>query len=226
MSYLNSISVLVIVPAFNAEKTLPELITRLDQYVCRSNLLIVNDGSTDNTQRIIDDLKLSHISFRSNRGKGAALRAGFAYAREFGYRSALTLDADLQHPPEAIPRFYALDDGARVLMGTRTFALGRMPVSRWFSNNLTSLMVSIFSRERVRDSQSGFRLIPGRVLDRVRLTASRYDLESELLLQLGTLGVPVVEVPIPRIYDGAASHINHLGDTLRFIRQLWRRIWA
>ena len=93
-------AVLVIVPAYNAAKYLPELIPRLRQYVCDENLLIINDGSQDDTLAKLKQLNVNYLSFPQNRGKGAALVAGFNYAKEKGYRSVLTIDADLQHLPE------------------------------------------------------------------------------------------------------------------------------
>ena len=137
-------SALVLVPAYNAAKYLPELIQRLRQFVCDDNLLFVNDGSTDNTLDLLKEHRVKFISFPQNRGKGAALMAGFDFAIERNYRSVLTIDADLQHLPEEIPRFYALDNGRRMVIGTRNIDLSIMPFARWLTNNLTSLIISVF----------------------------------------------------------------------------------
>ena len=95
--------------------------------------------------------------------------AGYAFGVRHGYRSVLTLDADLQHLPEEIPRFFALDNGRRIIIGTRYMDPTVMPLDRWLTNNLTSMIVSVFSAQRVRDSQSGFRLIPSAVLAQIPL---------------------------------------------------------
>lgn len=226
MSFINQYTALVIVPAFNAAGYLPELLTRLKRYVCEEHLLIVNDGSTDDTLRLLKKNNVNYISFPQNRGKGAALMAGFEYAIGHGYRSVLTIDADLQHLPEEIPRFFALDDGKRVLLGVRKISLTQMPFARWLTNNLTSVIISIFSNQRVRDSQSGFRLIPTGVLRAIQLKTVNYDLESEMLFKAGALGCSMVEVPISTVYEGSHSYINPLLDTLRFIRQIFKRVWA
>jgi len=223
---LNQNSVLVIVPAYNAARHLPELVARVRHFVCDTNFLVINDGSTDNTLEILRDLKVNFISFRTNRGKGAALNAAFDYAVKKGYRSVLTLDADLQHLPEEIPGFFAADDGRRLIIGTRRMNLKVMPFSRWVTNNLTSLIISIFSATRVRDSQSGFRLIPTSVLAAMPLKTVRYDFESEMLFKAGVLRCEVGEVPISTVYEKSASYINPLKDTLRFVRQIWKRIWS
>ena len=226
MTNLNQYSVLVLVPAYNAERYLSELVERIRKYVCDANLLIVNDGSTDNTAELLKSLDVSHISFPQNRGKGAALAAGFDYAIRQGYRSVLTLDADLQHLPEEIPAFFAADNGRRLVIGTRRMNLKIMPFSRWLTNNLTSLMISIFSAGRVRDSQSGYRLIPTAILRAMPLRTVKYDFESEMLFKAGALGCEVAEVSITTVYEESQSYINPVKDTLRFIRQIWKRIWV
>lgn len=220
------ISTLVLVPAYNAAKYLPDLIRRCRQFVCDENLLVVNDGSTDNSLAILKETGVNYISFPQNKGKGAALKAGFDYAVKHRYRSVLTIDADLQHLPEEIPRFFALDNGQRLIMGTRSIDRSIMPFDRWLTNNLTSLIISVFSTQRVRDSQSGFRLIPVSVLCAMPLNTIKYDLESEMLFKAGALGCEIAEVPISTIYEGSHSFINPFKDTMRFIRQIWKRIWA
>ncbi|MBU8933074.1 MAG: glycosyltransferase family 2 protein [candidate division Zixibacteria bacterium] len=226
MSSFNRHSILVLIPAYNAEKYLDELVPRCLKYVCDSNLLLVNDGSTDDTLEVLRRLGVKYISFSENRGKGAALMAGFEYAIKEGYRSVLTIDADLQHLPEEIPRFFALDNGRRLIVGTRHMTLKIMPLARWLTNNLTSMIISIFSTQRVRDSQSGFRLIPTDVLRSIPLGSVRYDFESEMLFSAGAAGVTMAEVPISTVYEGSHSYINPFVDTGRFVRQIWKRIWA
>lgn len=151
--------------------------------------------------------------------------SGFDYAIKKQFRSVLTIDADLQHLPEEIPRFFALDNGRRLIVGTRNMNLKNMPFERWLTNNLTSMIISVFSTQRVRDSQSGFRLLPTEILKEILLKSVGYDFESEMLFKAGALGCIIVEVPISTIYEGSTSYINPLLDTTRFIRQIWKRIW-
>ncbi len=226
MSEFTAQSALVLIPAYNAGQYLDELIPRCLKYVCESNLLLINDGSSDDTLELIKKHNVNFISFPQNRGKGAGLMAGYQYAIRHGYRSVLTLDADLQHLPEEIPRFFALDNGRRIVIGTRGMDPKIMPMDRLLTNNLTSMIISVFSAQRVRDSQSGFRLIPTWLLASMPLTTVGYDFESELLFKAGALRCEVAEVPISTIYEGSESFINPLHDTGRFIRQIWRRIWV
>ncbi len=225
MNTFPSKNVLVIVPVYNAEQHLPELIQRCRRVVDDTCLLLINDGSTDNSLGIMKANDVNYLSFPHNRGKGAALKAGFDYAANHDFEAVLTLDADLQHLPEEIPRFLDRNDGRKLLLGTRRIKKGLMPPERRLSNNLTSLIVSVFSSQRVRDSQSGFRLIPTSLLRSTRLRTVNYDFESELLFKAGALGYRIAEVPISTVYEGSRSFINPLADTLRFIRQMWRRVW-
>ena len=223
---LPSISALVLIPAYKAARYLPELIPRLRTYVCDENILVVNDGSPDDTESILNRLNVRHLTHDANKGKGAALMTGFDYAIENGYRSVLTIDADLQHLPEEVTRFLARDDGNTIIIGTRDINRSIMPFDRWLTNNLTSMIISVFSTQRVRDSQSGYRLIPVTALKALQLRTVNYDFESEMLFKAGRLGIPIAEVPVSTIYEGSHSYINPLTDTLRFIRQIWKRIWA
>jgi len=223
---LNSYAALLLIPVYNAAKYLPDLIARCRHFVCNDNILLVNDGSTDNSLDIMLREKVNYINFPHNQGKGAALKAGFDFAIANGYRSVLTIDADLQHLPEEIPRFLALDNGQRLVMGTRTIHRSVMPFARWLTNNLTSMIISVFSTQRVRDSQSGYRLIPTSLLQTMPLESIRYDLESEMLFKAGAAGCEIVEVPISTVYEGSHSYINPFKDSLRFVRQIWRRIWV
>jgi glycosyltransferase involved in cell wall biosynthesis len=217
--------ILIIIPAYNAAKYLEELITRIEPFFSSQDILIINDGSTDNTEEVFHHLECRKLSFKVNQGKGMTLKAGFELAAEYGYEAVITIDADLQHKPEHLPHFYEKFDMADVLIGTRTIRSSIMPYERLLTNNLTSVIISIFGSTRVRDSQSGFRLIKTSVLEHLRLTSKRYDTESEMLFQTGYLGFTTAEVPIDTVYEGSRSFINPFKDTTRFIRQIWRRLW-
>lgn len=223
MSRINQ-STLILIPSYNAARTLAELITRL-RNSANLPIVVIDDGSSDATSEIAVDCGATCIRLRPNQGKGAALKVGFKFATEQGYDAAITLDADLQHLPEEVPRFLERADGQTILIGTRRINLDVMPFGRWVSNNWTSIIISIFSTRRVRDSQSGFRLIPTAILKRLPLQSNRYDLESELLFKAGAMGCRVVEVPVSTVYRDEKSHISPLRDTGRFIRQTWKRIW-
>ena len=109
-------------------------------------------------------------------------------------------------------------------IGTRQMKLGVMPFARWLTNNLTSLIISIFSGMRIRDTQSGYRMISVDTLKKLRLKSVKYDFESEMLFQAGALNIKIDEIPIATVYEGSHSYINPLVDTGRFIKLIWKRI--
>lgn len=217
--------ILIVIPAYNAARHLNELVERIIRSVPKLDILIVNDGSTDDTAEILATLPVRHLSLVQNSGKGAALLAGFDYARRNNYTAVLTLDADLQHAPEEIPRLLRKYSTQVIVIGARKVTQSSMPLQRKLSNSVTSLIISIFSGQCVRDSQSGFRLFPISLLDNLDLKCSDYDLESELLFKSGAAGIEIVEVAVSTIYRQANSHISPVPDILRFIRQIWNRLW-
>jgi len=220
-------SVLVICPAYNAAKGLPELIQRINAVCPTNDFVVVDDGSPDNSEELLRKSRVRYLRLPANRGKGAALKAGYDWARRHGYQSVLALDSDLQHAPEDIPNFKQKHRQApeAVLLGCRKRRAGKMPLSRQLSNNLTSLLISILSDKRIRDSQCGFRLLPLSALRYAPAKSDRFLYESESLFMFGVCGADIREVPIRVIYNTSKSYINPLIVILQFIRLFWRRLW-
>ena len=217
---------LVIIPAYNAASTISELIKKILKYIDKCDVVVVNDGSRDQTSRLIQESGVMVLQHPENRGKGEALKTGFEYALRKNYHAVITIDADLQHNPRSIPDFIRKSDKATgIIIGTRKRNLKNMPPARWLSNQLTSVMISVLTGQSVRDSQSGYRWISVQVLKRVKLKSKRYDLEPELLIKAGRIGFRIDEIPIDTIYTGGKSFINPLVDTGRFIKLIWRSLW-
>jgi len=217
--------ILTVIPAYNAAASLVELIARLKETVVPADIVVIDDGSTDQTAAVAENESVTVISLPSNRGKGGALKAGFQFARDGGYDGVLTIDADLQHRPEEIPDLLANWDGRSIVLGSRDLSLGRVPPHRWLSNRWTSALVSVLTRRVIADSQCGFRLIPLAALEHLDLSADDYDFESELLLKLAHRGTAVQSVSVSTIYDGSRSYIRPPAEVGRFMRQVWRRLW-
>jgi len=218
--------ILILVPAYNAGKYLAELTDRIRKAAPGSDLLIINDGSTDNSAEILASLDVEYLTNDPNRGKGATLQRGFDYAVERGYDYVLTLDADLQHLPEEIPRFLDHRPYADLYIGTRDLRSKDMPPQRKLSNYITSLIISIFSGRRIRDSQTGYRMISTEVIKSLKQTYIGYMYESEQLFLAGKLDLDIAEIPISTIYDDSPSFINPVMDSARFIKLVWKRIMS
>jgi glycosyltransferase involved in cell wall biosynthesis len=217
-------SLMLLIPAYNAVETLPELISRCRKVTPELPIVVVNDGSRDNTADVLRRLEVLTLTHEHNRGKGEALKTGFAYAKEHGYEAVITLDADLQHAPESLPDFIAAYRTGKydLLVGARRIALAVMPPARWATNKLTSWVISRMTGQHITDSQSGYRMIATALWHTMNFATGGYDLESEILIKAGRRGFRIGEVPIQTIYTGGASYINPLADSWRFIRLVWR----
>jgi glycosyltransferase involved in cell wall biosynthesis len=190
-------------------------------------VLVVDDGSTDDTAANAEAAGAEVLRQTPNQGKGAALRAGFRRALDEGYDGILTLDADGQHDPAEIPRFLEAFGGAsepaaasarpELVIGCRDFT--RMPPVRRLSNTIGGAMFSRAIGQHVPDNQSGYRLL-GRRLAEV-MTGSReagFELEVEMIAVCVRRGWPLAWVPISTIYAGAPSHVKPIHHLRHFIR--------
>ena len=226
-TFLKMKKLLVLIPAFNAEKTISSLIDQISAYIPGKDILVVDDGSTDRTYQLAKESGANCLQHKKNKGKGEALKTGFEYAVEKGYSGVITLDADLQHDPKFIPEFIRVAENSTsdILVGTRNIRLKTMPFPRWLTNNVTSIIVSILGDTKVRDSQSGYRYISTEVLRSFKLSTKKYEFESEILIKAGRKGFKIAPVPISTIYQGSKSFINPLVDTGRFIKLMWKSLF-
>ena len=182
-------------------------------------VIVVDDGSTDDTAVQAEAAGATVLRQVPNAGKGAALRAGFRYALEHGAEAVVTLDADGQHDPAEIPAFLAAFAASRpeLIVGRRDF--GSMPPVRRLSNTLGGWVFSAAVGRRVADNQSGYRLI-GRRLMTALLDSdeSGFEFEVEMIARCIALGLPLTDVPIRTIYGGEPSHIRPWRHFTQFLR--------
>jgi glycosyltransferase involved in cell wall biosynthesis len=185
-------------------------------------VVVVDDGSTDDTAAQAEAAGAMVLIQRPNAGKGAALRAGFRHVLEDGTTAVVTLDADGQHDPAEIPAFLAAFDatGAELIIGRRDFAT--MPPVRRLSNTLGGWVFSVAVGRNVPDNQSGYRLIGRRLMTALLdSTESGFEFEVEMIARCIALGLPIADVPIRTIYAGEPSHIRpwrHFTEFLRVTR--------
>jgi glycosyltransferase involved in cell wall biosynthesis len=217
-------SIVILIPAYNAAETLTELVERCGKSAPGLRIVVVDDGSTDSTAGVLRDLDVAVLTHQQNRGKGEALKTGFNYAADNGFDAVITLDADLQHVPEAIPDFVRLYQTGDydLIIGTRRISLSIMPFARWVSNKTTSSIITRMTGQNITDSQSGYRLVSTALWHEIELSTAGYDLESEVLIKAGKRGYRIGEIPIKTIYTGSKSYINPVADSWRFIKLVWR----
>lgn len=211
-----------LIPAFNAAETIGDVIRGIRQLGLP--VVVVDDGSRDTTAAVAAEQGAVVISHLRNEGKGAALRTGFQYALRETYDGVITVDSDGQHDPAEIPRLIEAGERqhAGLVVGNRMGNGQAMPPLRRWTNRVMSRIVSMVSRQHIPDSQCGFRLIRKELLASVPLTATRYEIETELLLAAGRKRWKTVSVPVQSIYHGRPSHIRPLQDAWRFLQLIWR----
>lgn len=139
---------------------------------------------------------------------------------ESGFSATITLDADLQHPPEIVPDLVNLLNLHQVVIGTRNFTFAEMPFERVLSNIITSLIISRKSGKRIKDSQSGYRAFRNDILRQILPESDDYIAESEMLIKAGRLNLNLGELPIPALYGEETSKINNRQVIWGFIRKI------
>ncbi len=239
---------MVVIPALNARATIGPVVAAARRHVPR--VIVVDDGSTDDTAAGARQAGAEVIRHPSNLGKGAALTTAFdhllaenrsgASAGAGGVsggpggagalEAVITLDADGQHDPDDIPAFIERHrrDRPAIIVGSRQRQFAEMWGPRRAMNRFSSASLRFFTGADLPDSQSGFRLYDARFLERLRLSGRRYEAEMEALMRATARRLGVVSVPIRlRVVDGrATSHYRPLRDTIRIVGtvlRLWLR---
>ena len=218
-------NICALIPAYNEGKNIGNLVRGLLPGI--KNVVVVDDGSIDRTARQAGESGAVVLRHQDCQGKGAALRTGYDYCLSRGFDAVLNLDGDGQHDWREAEKFFkiAAETRAGIIIGNRMGEVKNMPRLRLLTNRVTSNIVSFLARQKIEDSQCGYRLIQRPVLEKVKLSTAHFDAESELLINAGRLGFKIVSVPIETIYRGEASKINKVVDTCRFIRLIWRSLW-
>ncbi len=217
-------NVFVIIPCYNHGKHLGDVIAGVRGQLSDCDIVVVDDGSDDDSALVAASHGCHVIRHGENQGKGAALWSGIQWGLEQGKEWFLFLDADGQHPANSIPDFLeaAAKEKADFIMGNRLGDVTDMPPHRRLSNRLTSGYLSKKSGKSIPDSQCGFRLIHRRCLEGFQPTTRHYDTETEILLYAASKGARFTSVTIPTIYRGQSSSIRNIRDTLRFLRIIRR----
>lgn len=215
----------VVIPTYNEAKAIAGVIREIRQHAL--DVVVIDDGSWDNTSEIARETGAIVLRNENNEGKGASLVKGFHHALNSGFDAVITMDGDGQHLPEEIPYFIRLAtySNSGIFIGNRMFKIKSMPISRVITNKFMSWLISSLAGQNIPDTQCGFRLIKRGTLEKIKLKTSKYETESEIIIQASRLGFKIESVPIKTIYNGEKSQINPVTDTLRFIKFILRELW-
>jgi glycosyltransferase involved in cell wall biosynthesis len=212
--------VVIVMPTYNNGRTLEDMLRAL--LVLTPHIIVVNDGSTDDTSSILSRYasRLTIIDYPKNRGKGYALKRGFAEAIARGYRYALTIDSDGQHRVSSIPAFLDTLDAHpdSMIVGTRSFDAAGMPRGNTFANKFSNFWFHLQTGSNFPDTQSGFRLYPLDILKQMRLFTRRYETELEILVRMAWRGVPLIALPVEIYYAPASERVTHFRPYYDFFR--------
>jgi len=213
-----TLNILALIPAYNEARRVSTVVTTACQYL---PVLVVDDGSTDDTAAVATLSGATVLSQRPNQGKGVALKTGFLKAIAEGYAAVLTLDADGQHDPAEIPKFLQAyqEQEVDLIIGARDFS--QIPPVRRVANTLGRWSFSWAVGRPVQDNQSGYRLISRRLMEAMLASQEHgFQFEVEMIVVCVQKGYALDWVPIRTIYAGESSHIQPLQHVVEFTRMV------
>ncbi|PKN02637.1 glycosyltransferase family 2 protein [Candidatus Dojkabacteria bacterium HGW-Dojkabacteria-1] len=202
----------IILPAYCEGKVIKEVIASIKKEGYK-NIIVVDDGSSDNTYEEAKSTGVITISHPINRGKGAATQTGIDAAKLLNADVIVTMDSDGQHDPKDIKKLVKpiIDQKADVVIGSRMINNKDMPQSRILMNKIANIVTYIFFGIMVSDSQSGLRAYSKKAYNSVYTYMDRYEFESEMLGQIKDANLRIKEVPIKVIYtDYSKSKYKHM----------------
>ncbi|MEW5805743.1 MAG: glycosyltransferase family 2 protein [Acidobacteriota bacterium] len=202
----------VIIPAFNAAKTIRNVIDGARKHVTR--VIVADDGSADETAVIAREAGAEVVTIPANYGKGHALKLLFRRAIKEGFDAAISMDADGQHDPDEIPLFIKAFEHnlEEIIIGSRMHDRENIPQARLDAMRIARFYVSLAANQPIEDTQCGYRLYPLSLIKKIELTSERYITETELLIKAGDMGKIIRCVRVRALYGENGSHFRPVMD--------------
>ena len=223
------------IPAYNEENTIASIVLKAKRYV--EDVVVVDDGSSDETAELAEAAGAKVIRHEKNRGYGASLRTLILYAREADKGPLVMIDADAQHPVNKIPELLEkiISGEADITIGSRFLNKGdkkNIPLYRrfgikfltWLSSNRVTIISSDGKVEKITDGQSGFRAFSKRALDKIDPKETGMGAAAEILIDAKSSDLIIKEVPITVSYEGKTSSERPLMHGLGVIGSIIRYI--
>lgn len=193
--------IIVIIPCYNEERFIGSVLLKLRRFPVE--IIVVDDGSTDKTAVVAAAADVDVIRLQENQGKGSALREGFEKARELNPDVIITIDGDGQHLPEELPQMLQpiLSSMCDIVIGSRYLnAQNQIPAHRRFGHLLFRLANTLITREKIKDTQSGYRSFSRHAIQEIDIQSRGFEVESEIQIIAQTNGLRLMEVPITVLY--------------------------
>lgn len=215
--------VCAVIPTYQNAKTLLQVVADVHRVV--DTVFVVDDGSNDGTAALLDKATGNErpekvLTHPKNCGKGAALKTGLTYARQQGFRYAVTVDADGQHRADDIPALLKAveEEPDGLAIGSRGLQHENMPAKSTFANRFSNFWFALQTLQRLPDTQSGLRVYPLRRLHGLRWMSARYEAELTLLVFSAWAGVKLLPVPVSVYYPPRDQRVTHFRPGRDFTR--------
>ena len=212
-----------VIPAYQDEKHIGDIVRRTRERL--DHVLVIDDGSSDQTAQRAREAGAEVIVHSQNRGKGEAIKTGLEHWLKREVPWVTLLDSDGQHLPEEIDRFIAAASSAArptFFIGNRMNDLAGMPFVRRVVNRYMSTRISRVCGQKIPDTQCGFRMLDRQLIPELLGGGHRFDYETEVLIIASRKGYRIESVPITTVYTHQVSKIHPLRDALRFFKMMRR----
>lgn len=212
-------NICVIVPTYNNAKTIKKVVLSVIEFC--SDIYVVNDGSTDNTKEVLESISgINLISYDKNRGKGCALKKGFEAALNDGFDYAITIDSDGQHNPEdlAVILHHHKESPEDLIVGRRNIQAEGMPSKNTFANKFSNFWYWAVTWQKLKDTQSGYRLYPIHKYKNTRWYTGKYEFELEVLVRSQWSDINIKSVSVCVYYPPEDERVSHFKPFRDFAR--------
>ena len=214
-------SVYIVIPAYNEDKHIQKVLQNAKKF--SKNIIVINDGSTDNTINLAREEGAIVLNNIINVGKGAALKTGCDYAYKEGAKKIIVMDADGQHDAKEIPNFVKKLDNSEIVFGFRN-SPDKMPLVLRFGNWFINKTSSVLHKVNLKDTQCGFRAFQAEIYPKIRWRATDYFMESEMIARTGKYRIEHSEVPIETIYSDKYKGTTVIDGVKIVLKMLFWRV--
>ncbi len=217
---IEKLHICIVIPTYNNDKTLLSVIQSVLSVT--ENVIVVNDGSTDSTSKILNTLsdQITILEQQFNKGKGCALKVGFKEAMRRHFDYVLTMDADGQHKASDIQYFVNViqQNPNSLIVGSRQMNHVNMPQKNTFANQFSNFWFTIQTAHQLPDTQSGFRIYPLQKMGKMRWFTNRYEMELEILVRCAWKDIRIIPMPIDVYYPPKSERVSHFRPCVDFTR--------
>jgi glycosyltransferase involved in cell wall biosynthesis len=215
----HKIGILAGIAAYNEARYVGSIVLQARQYV--AEVIVVDDGSTDNTARVAELAGATVIRHAENRGKGAAIQSILAEAKKRNPDILVLLDADSQHDPNEIPALIKpVSEGFDLVIGSREAQKNKTPRYRRIGQKILLRSARLASKTNISDSESGFRALSPKAINELDLKENGFAIESEMITRAADKNLKITEVPISNIYTTDGSTLNPIRHGLEVLSRI------